>query len=375
MIVCRFCTSRAGSIVLDAGRQPAGDHFPAANDPGPDPLHPLRMWMCDECGLAQLTEDPTVAEEPRGREPEALVLQAQESVSLLTAAGDLGPGISVAEFGSPHGGSWRDLVVEQGAVLAPDGQQADVVIDNIGMMHSADQAVALRERVERLAPGGTVYFHFHSLATIIALGQWNALRHGHYAYYSTPTLVRMLETVGLVAVVVHRFPLYGGTVLLGARREAVRDRRVDDLVIEETAAGVLDPAVAASLQTACSNSATALAEFVRGERAEGRTVAGYSAASRAVALLCNAGLGPEEMPMIADASREKQGRSMPGSRIPIAAPDRLVAERPDTVVLFVPDLLEEVRRDYPEVEAAGGRWVVAETLNGSGSSTRAVDRR
>lgn len=359
MITCRFCASGRGTLVLDAGPQPAADHFPAAGDPGPDPLYPLRMWLCAGCGLAQLVEDPTEADEPRGQEPEALLRQADDAVGRLSQQGYLRPGGTVVEFGSPHGGSWLDLLTARGMTVASDGP-ADVVIDNLGLMHEADQAAALRARAVRLAPDGALFLQYHSLATIIRLGQWNALRHGHYAYFSTPSLVGMLRAVGLEAFTAHRFPLYGGSVLLGARRGGVPDEALTELVAEETAGGVLDPDRVRALQADTETTATALAELVRAERAAGRTVAAYSAASRAVALLCAAGLGPADVPIVADASPAKAGRRMPGSGIPIVTPAELVRARPDVVVLFVPDLLPEVRRALPEIERSGGRWVVAE---------------
>jgi C-methyltransferase C-terminal domain len=71
------------------------------------------------------------------------------------------------------------------------------------------------------------------------------------------------------------------------------------------------------------------------------------------------------LPAVIDASPAKQGLRMPGSD-PVAAPARLAADMPDAVLLFVPGLLAEVRDFYPEVEAAGGRWVDAQTF-GSGS--------
>ena len=64
------------------------------------------------------------------------------------------------------------------------------------MMHAADQSAALAERAARLAPGGVLLLQYHSLDTIIRQGQWNALRHGHYAYYSTTALSAMLAAVG-----------------------------------------------------------------------------------------------------------------------------------------------------------------------------------
>lgn len=94
------------------------------------------------------------------------------------------------------------------------------------------------------------------------------------------------------------------------------------------------------------------------ERAAGRTVVGYGAASRAVPLVCHAGLDADLLPAIGDASPAKQGRRMPGTDIPIVSPGDLVAMAPDRVLLFLPGLVDEVRAAVPETEADGGRWVV-----------------
>jgi hypothetical protein len=114
------------------------------------------------------------------------------------------------------------------------------------------------------------------------------------------------------------------------------------------------------LGEAVEASARALREYLDGVRSSGLRVAGYGAASRAVALLEVAGVGPDDLVAVGDASTAKHGRALPGSRVPIVGPEELVALRPDRVLLFVPDLLEEVRADLPDVEASGGRWVVVE---------------
>ena len=108
------------------------------------------------------------------------------------------------------------------------------------------------------------------------------------------------------------------------------------------------------------------------ERLAGRTVLGYGAASRAVALLRMAGVDRTLLPAVVDASPSKQGLRMPGTDIPIVGPARLAADRPDCVLLFVADLRTEVRAAFPDVEAAGGQWVDADSLGsfpvgGSGS--------
>jgi C-methyltransferase C-terminal domain/Putative zinc binding domain len=363
---CRFCRRMAGHVVLDLGDQPACDYFPRHDEPGPDPVYPLQMWLCSHCGLAQLLDDPTVPEEPRGTEPAALVAQAADAVAQVAEAGLLPGGARVAEYGSPHGGSWLGLLADLGLRAVGSTAEADVILDCFGMMHAVDQSAALGERVARLAPGGVLLLQYHSLNTIIRRGQWNALRHGHYAYYSTMALATMLAAVGLSPRRAWHFDLYGGTVLLAASRDGYGDDATDHVLqavlAAERSTGVGDPEAFHGLQRNVQARATALHDWLVESAAAGRTVLGYGAASRAVALLRKAGIDSHLLPAVADASPAKRGLRIPGTMIPVISPTELTAKRPDEVALFVSDLIAEVRASYPEIEASGGRWVDADAF-------------
>ena len=364
---CRACRGPDGHVVLDLGEQPACDYFPRQDDPGPDPVYPLQMWLCSSCGLAQLLADPTVPEEPRGAESAALVAQATDAVTRVAATGLLPEQATVAEYGSPHSGSWLGMLTEQGLVPVGDGQQADVILDCFGLMHAADQAGALAGRTARVAPGGVLLLQYHSLNTILRCGQWNALRHGHYAYYSTTALTAMLARVGFSPVTAWSFDLYGGTVLLAANRDTdgyttKRDAAVDTLLADDARVGVRDLCVFSGLQHNVLAHAKALHDWLLAERSAGSAIVGYGAASRAVALLREAHVDRALLPAVVDASPAKQGLRMPGTDIPVIGPAQLGERRPDAVLLFVADLMTEVRKTFPEVEAAGGRWVDVETL-------------
>jgi hypothetical protein len=366
MHVCRACRGSAGHLVLDLGEQPACDFFPRSDDPGPDPVYPLQMWLCSSCGLAQLLADPTVPEEPRGTEPAALVSQAADAVQRVAATGWLPEGGVVAEYGSPHGGSWLGLLAARGLTPASHGGQADVIIDCFGMMHAADQREALAQRAARIATGGVLLLQYHALSTILGCGQWNALRHGHYAYYSTVALTAMLAEVGFSPVAAWRFDLYGGTVLLAASRDGdghgQPDAVVRSLLTEDARVGVCDPRAFSGLQRKVLTHAKALHDWLLAERSAGSAVVGYGAASRAVALLGQAHVDRALLPAVVDASPAKQGLRMPGTDIPVVGTAQLAERRPDTVLLFVADLMAEVRNAFPQVEAAGGRWVDVGTL-------------
>ena len=363
---CRACRGTAGDIVLDLGLQPACDYFPRSSDPAPDPVYPLQMWLCARCGLAQLLTDPTTPEEPRGTEPAALAAQAAEAVGLASAAGLLPEGATVAEYGSPHGGSWLGLLAARGLKPATDDRPADVIVDCFGMMHAADQAAAMDERTGRLAPSGVLMLQYHSLDAIVRHGQWNVLRHGHYAYYSTTALTSLLARHGLTPRRAWQFDLYGGTVLLAAGRTAdgvgVTDESVRSLLATEASSGVSDPAVVRRLQHDVQQRAGGLRALLTAKWSVGHPVLGYGAASRAVALLRAAQIDSNLLPAVVDASPAKQGLRMPGTDIPVIRPAELATRRPAVVILFVADLLAEVRSTYPEVEDNGGSWILADAL-------------
>lgn len=359
---CRGCGATPLTRVLDLGKMPAADHFPGPDEPadtGPEARHALAMDLCPACGLAQLAEDDTATDEPRGIEPAALRAQAADALARVEATGAL-RGRTVREFGSPHGGSWLPLLAERG-FAATDGR-ADVVIDCFGIMHEPDQRAAFARRAAALAPDGVLLLQFHSLRAIVAHGQWNALRHGHFAYYSLAALTRLLEHAGLRAITTWEFELYGGTVLVAAVRDpaarpgpTVTAALAAEAQVLATGTGTVDPGTVRTLQRAADTQARALRRWLERERADGRTVYAYGAASRAVALLYLAGVDRALLGAVADASPAKQGRRMPGTGVRIISPAELLAARPDRILLTLPDLLPEVRSRWPELD---GRWVV-----------------
>jgi hypothetical protein len=312
------------------------------------------MDLCGVCGLAQLADDDTVADEPRGVEPQALKDQAAAAVERVEADGFL-RGSTALEFGSPHGGTWIPLLTERGFNTVSTG--ADVVLDCFGIMHEPDQRSAFARRAEVTSPGGVLLLQYHSIVTIVEQGQWNALRHGHFAYYSLTTLMQLLRAVGLCVITAWEFDLYGGTVLLAAvRAEVEADASVRLILATEKAMGITNPATVGSLQCSADWHVDSLRLWLEDEAAAGRTVLAYGAASRAVALFSRSGVNSRLLAAVADASPAKQGRRMPGTDIPIVSPDELLAAEPDHVPLTLPDLLPEVTARYPQL---AGRWKIA----------------
>jgi hypothetical protein len=343
-----------GEVVHDLGEQPAADHFPLASDPGPDPRHPLAMWWCGNCGLAQLMTDASVPDEPRAVEPRAAVQQARDAVDELVGAGLL-TADEYVEFPSPHGSSWSDALTARGFRPAT-GTSAPVVVDVYGLMHDRDQAAALRKRADALTDDGTLVLQFPSLAATLGNLVWNALRHGHFAYHSVPAARRLLADVGLSVFAARSYGLYGGSVLLLASRTGegpeAETAAVEALQRAELVAGVLDPVAISGLAAAVDSDVGRMRRWVD---AQGGAAWLYGAGSRAVAVLAAADLPPGVVAGIADAAPAKQGRRMPGTAITITSPEDLLAARPTQVLLMLPDLLDELRDAWPSLADA---WVV-----------------
>ena len=355
---CRACGHDRLERVLDLGAVPPADLFPPG-DSSPSPAesaHELAMVLCTGCGLAQLADDDTVPDEPRGIEPEALREQAREAVEAVGKAGRL-KGRTVIEFGSPHGGTWLPLLIERGFRPAVPGAAASVVLDSFGIMHETDQRAAFLKRAASLSPDGVLLLQFHTLSAIVSQGQWNALRHGHFAYYSLTALRRLLEDVGLHISEAWTFDLYGGTVLVAAERDpwtnaGLSARRI---LAAERATGITSTATLRTLQRQADRQVDELVSWLRKSAAEHRRVFAYGAASRAVALFARAGVDRSLMEAVADGSPAKAGRRMPGTDVPIVDLTALRDASPDCILLTVPDLLPEVRAQFPEFE---GRWCI-----------------
>lgn len=337
---CLLCGGSDLEIVLDLGEQPSVRHWPLPTDPLPDPTHPLALALCRDCGLVQLERDDTAGPELPVPEPQAVVDQARQTVADLTRLGHLRGRRTVVEFPSPHGGSWLPhlpLEVTQDA--------ADLLVDNFGLMHERDLRAALRRRSAALAEDGLAVFLIQPLGEIVRQRQWTVVRHGHPGYFSLTTLTRALASVGLHPGSVLRYPLYGGVAVLLCSRTARPDADLTAALAEET--GLASARGLAPLAEEVEAGVEGLRRFLRGRGEAGTRLHAYPAASKAVAELAMVGESARVIRAIGDAASAKQGRCLPGSRIPVISPEQLVAEDPEEVLLLLPDLRQELLERFP----------------------------
>jgi len=347
-MICALCSMSGGpaDIALDLGMQPSVRHYPLATDPLPDPTHPLALWVCPRCGLAQLAADETTEPEL----PVALIGAAEEQER--QAADDLAELLSgrttVRGFPSPHGGSGIGPYVARGLTLV-DGV-ADVVVDTFGIMHDADQAAAFAVRAAATAPDGIIVFTIQAAGDIVATGQWSALRHGHVAYYSLIALRNALAPVGFTPIHHLTYDLYGGTTVVVAQRSGEPDAALLAAYEAEEAVGLTSPAGFSALRDSVEVSLAQLRGYFDAHAQRGTRLYAYGAPSRAIALLASVGEATRALIATADAAPAKQGRCLPVCRVPVISPQELVAADPDEVLLLLPDLYDEVIAAYPALQ-------------------------
>ncbi len=133
---------------------------------------------------------------------------------------------------------------------------------------------------------------------------------------------------------------------------------VDGLRKRESAAGLNNVAVYRSFQGKVLDVKIDLLGFLTQARRAGRTVAGYGAPAKGNTLLNYCGVGPELLPYTVDRSPHKQSRFLPGTRIPIHAPDAILELQPDYLLILPWNLKDEIAGQMASIREWGGKFVV-----------------
>jgi hypothetical protein len=193
--------------------------------------------------------------------------------------------------------------------------------------------------------------------------QFDTLYHEHYSYLSLTAVHILCERNGLQVFDVSQLTTHGGSLRVFVQR-ADGGLRTPSVAVQqqldtEQRAGVKTAAFYSTLAPAAQRIKHQLLRFLLQAKAEGKRVVGYGAAAKGNTLLNYAGVKPDLLAWVADASPHKQGKFLPGSRIPVVAPDRLAIERPDYVLVLPWNLINEVSQQQAIVREWGARFVIA----------------
>ncbi|WP_223529778.1 class I SAM-dependent methyltransferase [Pseudomonas sp. GL-R-19] len=399
---CRGCATALTLPLIDLGTSPPSNAYVRVDQlEQAEQWVPLKVAVCQQCWLVQ-TEDYTSADslfdaeyayfssfsstwlahaeryvaemvERFGLSADSRVVEvaANDGYLLQYVAGrgipclGVEPTRSTAQAAREKGLEIRELFFgrDTAAQLKSEGWGADLMAANNVLAHVPDINDFLGGFATLLKPTGVATFEFPQLLTLMAGQQFDTLYHEHYSYLSLTAVQTLCERNGLQVFDVSQLPTHGGSLrvfvqrLDGKRREvqpAVRQQLQDEL-----AAGVKTPEFYSTLAPAAERIKHDLLRFLLQAKADGKRVVGYGAAAKGNTLLNYAGVKPDLLAWVADANPHKQGKYLPGSRIPIVSPARIDIEKPDYVLVLPWNLLDEITQAFAGIRAWDGRFVIA----------------
>ncbi|MBX3638482.1 MAG: class I SAM-dependent methyltransferase [Rubrivivax sp.] len=399
---CRHCHAELATTFLDLGSAPPSNaYLSAAQLRAPETWYPLRLLVCESCWLVQtedhagrealFTEDYAYfssfssswlehsrryVETMRERfalDRRSLVAEVAANDGYLlqyvqqagipcygieptasTAAAARAKGLVIVE---------RFFGIALAEELAAQGRQVDLVAANNVLAHVPDINDFAAGFARLLKPQGVATFEFPHLMRMIALNQFDTAYHEHYSYLSLGAVQRIFAAAGLQVFDVEELPTHGGSLRVFAQRADAGTQptsaAVAALVQREAAAGLGRVEHYRGFQGRAERVKDDLLRFLLEAKAAGRRVAAYGAAAKGNTLLNFAGVRADLLAFVVDRNPAKQGRYMPGSRIPIVGEPQLREQRPQDILLLPWNLKAELVEQLAYAREWGARFVTA----------------
>lgn len=399
---CRHCDHELTLPFLDLGSAPPSNAYLTAKQlAAPETWYPLRILVCESCWLVQ-TEDHAQREQLFDADyayfssfSRSWLDHARRYVDGMMGRFGLTPAQRVVEVAANDGyllqyvqaaglpcygieptastaRAARDkglTVVEDffgralARRLADEGQQADLMVANNVLAHVPDINDFVAGFPLLLTPDGVATFEFPHLLNLVQQNQFDTVYHEHYSYLSLTAVERIFQRHGLTVFDVESLPTHGGSLRVFAQRTNTGQRPIEPAVAHwlnhEEQAGMRQPAFYAGLQQRAEHIKHDLLAFLLDAKRRGCRVAAYGAAAKGNTLLNFAGVRPDLLSYVVDLNPAKQGKFMPGSRIPIVAEQHLLDDQPDYVLLLPWNLHEELAVQLDYVRVWGGSLVTA----------------
>jgi SAM-dependent methyltransferase len=367
----------------------------------PEKWYPLRVLVCTECWLVQTDDFVDRAEiflpdyAYFSSYSTTWLRHAERYVEAMTARFELGTRSHVVEVASndgyllqyfrargipclgieptastAHAARAKGIeVVEEffGVDLArrlvAEGRSADVAVANNVLAHVPDINDFVSGFTHLLKPEGFATFEFPHLLKLVEQNQFDTIYHEHFSYLSLTSVCRIFSRNGLSVFDVEQLPTHGGSLRVFARRRDIGTRVIGEGVARlldiEDAAGIATPDFYTSFQGNADRVKDDFLDFLIDAKRGGRRVAAYGAAAKGNTLMNYAGIRSDLIRFVVDRNPAKQGKFMPGSRIPIVDETRLRVEQPDFVVILPWNLRDEVMEQLYYLKAWGGAFVTA----------------
>ena len=402
---CRFCGAPLRTTFVDLGVQPLANSYLTADQvaAGCEARYPLHARVCTQCWLVQV-DDVVPAEaifdanyayfssysrtwvEHAGRFAQSIAERLKlgtESLVVEVASNDgyllqhfvamgipvlgIEPTANTAEAARARGVRTEVMFFTDvsAAALARQFGRADLVVANNVLAHVPDIGGFVAGFRHVLAEEGVLSFEFPHLLNLIQNVQFDTIYHEHFSYLSLLSVEQILRSKGLRPFDVEVLATHGGSVRLWcahARSGHQETKALATLRADESAAGLGRPETYAGFTPRVDAVRRSFRDYLANSLAARRRVAAYGAAAKGNTFLNYCGVSTNEIMAVFDANPAKQGRYLPGTHIPIHAPEHLSVIRPDDVVILPWNLAEEITGQLASVRAWGGQFVVANPL-------------
>ncbi len=394
---CRSCGRQGLDLFLDFGMMPPSDGILTEEQlAGPELMFPLEVAFCPDCTLVQILEtvDPDVL---FGRgfpyfssfSPALLEHSRENALDLIDQRG-LGPRSFVIEVASNDGYLLRNFVEAGIPVLGIDpaeaqvlaareagvdslcaffdrrlagqlldeGKTADVIIANNVLAHVADTHGFIAGLADLVKESGVIVIEVPYIRHLIEQCEFDTIYLEHLCYFSVTALDRMFRAHGLFLNNLERLDIHGGSLRLYVEPYEQVQSIVRTHLAAETADGLDDFSYYRDFAIRVADLCTRLRDLLARLKAEGHRLAAYGAAAKGSMLLNHLGVGRETLDFVVDRNIHKHGKYLPGVHVPVRAPEELLEQMPDEVLLLPWNFKDEILAQQADYLERGGRFVI-----------------
>lgn len=396
---CRSCNTALTQSVVDLGVMPlANSYIPKAHFYDSEPHFPLHAYVCTSCWLTQIPAVETPMDifseyayfsgfsttwqahcaEYAPQMIQQLKLDATSQVieiasndgTLLQpfqAAGipvlGIEPARNIAEHANHKGIPTRNAFFGKATaeVLAAEGLQADLIAANNVLAHVPDIHDFMSGFTALLKPNGTITFEFPHVLELLKHTQFDTIYHEHFSYLSLTALMPVFAQHGLQAVDVQTLPTHGGSLRVYVHHAHTEQSQesITTLLSAEKEAGLQNIATYTVFSERVRTLKWNLLSILHTLRSEGKRIAAYGAPAKGNTLLNYCGIGSDLIAYTVDRNPEKQRSFLPGSRLPIYAPEYMLEDRPDIVLILPWNIAAEIVEQMKDLHQTGTQFMVA----------------
>ena len=399
---CRFCRAPLRNTFVDLGMSPLCQrHLRPEQLSEMEPFYPLHAWVCSECFLVQIEEvvppqeifgDGTYAY--FSSFADSWLRHAAQYVELVSERFGLGPKSLVVEVASNDGYLLQNFVrrgipvlgIEPasntaeaavrkgvptlvrffGAATARDVVEqhgrASLLLGNNVLAHVPDINDFVSGLAILLAPDGVLTMEFPHLMQLVEHNQFDTIYHEHFSYLSFGTVKGIFAHHGLEIFDVDELSTHGGSLRVYARHaereQPARTERVTRLLQVEESRGMRGLAYYSRFGERVRETKWKLLEFLISAKRAGKSVVGYGAPGKGNTLLNYCGIRTDFLDYTVDRSPHKQGGFLPGTHIPIKAPEEIERTKPDYVLILPWNLQDEIMEQMAIVRSWKGQFVI-----------------